>query len=272
VEGKNSSMLINGGISYIVPELLRQLEEFQIDEKKINKFLILHSHFDHVGIVPYFKKRYPELTVYASLRAQQILHNPKAINSINRSSRYAAKKAGRSEAYSDCHLDWPSDLPIEALSEGDVIDLGDLEIDIFDTPGHSSCCVSAYAPQLKALFPSDAGGVPCKQRINVYGTYNYTQFQQSLEKLKDLDVEYLCADHYGYVSGLEAKGFIRQAITLARERRTLMLDIYQKTGDINASAKELAEIFKDDNADDFISPQVFEEAYRFMLKHIIASC
>jgi len=188
LESENGSMIINGGLSYIVPDLLKQFEEFHIDDKKINKLLILHSHFDHVGIVPYFKERYPHMTVYASLRAQQILHNPQAIGSINRPSRYAAKKAERSEAYSDYDLDWPSDMPIEALSEGDTIDLGDMKIDIFDTPGHSSCCISAYVPQLKALFPSDAGGVPCKQRINIYGTYNYTQFQQSLEKLKDHDV------------------------------------------------------------------------------------
>lgn len=271
LEGSNGSMIINGGISYIVPDLLKQFEEFHIDDKKINKLLILHSHFDHVGIVPFFKDRYPDITVYASLRAQEILHNPQAIGSINRSSRYASKRAGLSGVYSTDNLDWPIDMPIEALSEGDRIDLGDMEIDIFETPGHSSCSISAYSPQLKALFPSDAGGVPCKQRINIYGTYDYTKFQQSLEKLKDLAVEYLCADHYGYVTGHEAKGFIRQAIALAHERRSLMLEIYQKTGDINASAKELAEIFKDDNADDFLAPQIFEEAFRFMLMHIVSS-
>ena len=271
LEGSSGSMIINGGLSYIVPDLLKQFEEFHIDEKKINKLLILHSHFDHVGIVPFFKERYPNLTVYASRRAQEILHNPKAIGSINRSSRYATKKVGLTELYSTHNLDWPADMPIEALSEGDRIDLGDIELDIFETPGHSSCCISAYAPQLKALFPTDAGGVPCKQRINVYGTYNYTKFQQSLEKLKGLDVEYLCADHYGYVTGLEAKGFIRQAIALAHERRALMMETYQKTGNINAAAKELAEIFKDDNADDFLAPEIFEEAFRFMLRHIVSA-
>ena len=50
-------MLIEGGMSYIVPTLLMQLEERAVDQSKITKFLILHSHFDHCGIVPFFKSK-----------------------------------------------------------------------------------------------------------------------------------------------------------------------------------------------------------------------
>ncbi len=258
-------------MSHIVPDLLKQFETFDIDEKQIQKLLIPHSHFDHVGIVPFFKNRYPEMTVYASLRAQKILHNPQAIKSINRSSQSAATRIGYEEVWSNYTLDWPPDLPIQAVSEGDRIDLGDIEIDIFETPGHSSCSIAAYSPRLKALFPSDAGGVPYKQGINVYGTYSYTQFQQSLEKLEKLDVEYLCADHFGYITGQEAKGFISQALALARERRSLMEKTFQKTGDIDKAARELAEKFKDENAGNIIPHRVFEASYRFMIKHIVSS-
>jgi len=268
LEGSNGSIIINGGMSHIVPDLLRQFELFQNNVKQINKLLILHSHFDHVGIVPFFKRRFPEITVYASVRAQEILHNPQAIESINRSSRSAAKRIGFAEAWSNYDLDWTSDMPIETLSEGDRIDLGDIEIDIFETSGHSSCSIAAYSPRFKALFPSDAGGVPYKLGINIYGTYNYTQFQQSLEKLKNLDVDYFCADHFGYVIGQEAKEFIRQAIALAHERRALMEKTFQKTGNIDKAARELAEMFKDENAGNIIPHRVFEQSYRFMIKHI----
>jgi glyoxylase-like metal-dependent hydrolase (beta-lactamase superfamily II) len=56
LDGGDEAMIINGGLSYIVPQVLRQLSEFNINEEKVTKFLILHSHFDHVGIVPFFKR------------------------------------------------------------------------------------------------------------------------------------------------------------------------------------------------------------------------
>ena len=83
LDGGDEVMIINGGLRYVVPEVLRQFEEFGIDEGKIKKLLILHSHFDHVGIVPFFKRRHPELEIYASSRAWEILRMPKAIALIS---------------------------------------------------------------------------------------------------------------------------------------------------------------------------------------------
>ena len=83
LDGGDEAMIINGGLRYLVPEVLRQFEVFGIDEDKIKKLLILHSHFDHVGIVPFFKRRHPKLEIYASSRAWEILGMPKAIDTIN---------------------------------------------------------------------------------------------------------------------------------------------------------------------------------------------
>lgn len=70
---------------------------------------------------------------------------------------------------------------------------------MYETPGQSSCSVSLYVPSVKALFPSDGGGIPCKEMILAARNSNFTKYQESLEKLKDLDVAFLCSDHYGYV-------------------------------------------------------------------------
>ena len=87
LEGKDGSMMMSGGMSYIVPDLLQQFKDFGIDESRIEKILILHSHFDHVGIIPFFKRRHPEIEVCASERAWEILKMEKAIVTINEFSR-----------------------------------------------------------------------------------------------------------------------------------------------------------------------------------------
>ena len=58
LEGSNGAALINGAMAYVLPNVLTQMREFGIDPGRVTKFLILHSHFDHVGIVPYFKRNY----------------------------------------------------------------------------------------------------------------------------------------------------------------------------------------------------------------------
>jgi 2-aminobenzoylacetyl-CoA thioesterase len=268
LEGRDDSMLVSGGLSYLVPDILRQFKEFHIDETRIAKLLILHAHFDHVGIVPFFKRRDPKLEVYASARGWEILQMPKAIQTINRFSRSVAKRSGKEEALAAYDLDWRGEITGTSVSEGDRVDLGNLEVLMIETPGHSSCSISAYVPRLKTLFASDAGGIPYRDKIMASGNSNFTQYQQNLEKLGDLDVEYVCADHYGVVAGEEAGDFIRQTMEVARQERSLMEEAYQRTKDIQVAAKELTDHYYNQYPDWVVSPEIVEGVYRQMVRHI----
>jgi len=271
LEGSKESMIVSGGMSYVVPDVLQQVEAFGIVETRITKLLILHAHFDHVGIVPFFKRRHPDLEIYASGRAWEILHLPKAITTINAFGRGAAERMGKEEVYTTYDLDWDDGIRGTAVSEGDRINLGGLEAHIYETPGHSSCSISAYVPRLKALFASDAGGIPYKETIIAPGNSNFTAYQQSLERLKDLDVEYACADHYGYIGGDEARVFIRRSIQLARERRALVEEIYRRTGDIQGTAREMIIAFCKENPDYMMDPEILEGVYGQMARHIVSA-
>jgi glyoxylase-like metal-dependent hydrolase (beta-lactamase superfamily II) len=268
LEGEDGSMIISGGMSYIVPDLLRQFEEFGIEEEKITKLLILHSHFDHVGIVPFFKRRHPAMEVLASERAWEILQMEKAIKTINEFSRNVAKRMGREDVYSKYALEWRQDVSGKTVHEGDRIDLGGLEVSILEIPGHSSCCIAAYVEELKTLFPSDGGGIPFDETIVVSGNSNYTKYQGSLERLKNLGVEYFCADHYGYLTGEEARDFIPKTIEKARQQRALLEDAYRRDKDIDLAAKRLNSSLYDVHPDYFLSPDIMLDVYRQMVRHI----
>jgi len=268
LDGGNEAMIINGGLRYILPDVLRQFKEFGIDEKKIAKLLILHSHFDHVGIVPFLKRRHPGLQIYASLRAWEILGMHNAIDTINEFGQRVTEKAGMVQQCSGYDLDWRNDVSGAAISEGDRIRVGHIELHILETPGHSSCHISAYAPQLKVLFSSDGGGIPYKETIIPSGNSDYTQFQQSLEKLKPLKTDYLCADHYGYVTGEEARNYISRTIELAGERRVAMEEAYRRTGNVESAALELTASFYAQNPDYFVSQEIYEGVYRQMIRHV----
>jgi len=268
LEGKDGSMIMSGGMSYIIPDILEQIKEFEIDESRINKVLILHSHFDHVGIIPFFKRRNPHIEVFGSERAWELLKMEKAIVTINEFSRNVTKRMNREETYSTYDLEWRDDIRGSIVREGETIDLGDLTVSVFETPGHSSCCIAAYVPALKTLFPTDGGGIPFDETIITSGNSNFTKYQESLERLKPLEVDYYCADHYGYVVGEEAGQFIPMTIEMAKKKRSQMEEAYRATRDIDAAAKLLISSFYKESPDYFLSPDIFYDVHRQMIRHI----
>lgn len=268
MEGRKGSMLISGGMTYILPDVLAQMKAFGIDAAKIRQALILHAHFDHVGIIPWFKRTWPEIEILASARAWELLGMPKAIQTINTFSHRVTERMGLSERLAGYDFLWRDDMTGSTVSEGDRMDLGELNIQILETPGHSSCSVSAYEASLQALFPSDAGGMPLEDVIIPLGNSNFTQFQESLAKLAPLPVSFFCADHYGYITGSEAGGFIAQTIEAAKQFRTAMEDSLQKYGDTALAARQLTNEIYGSHPDYFMSPEVTEMILGQMFRHL----
>jgi glyoxylase-like metal-dependent hydrolase (beta-lactamase superfamily II) len=268
LEGETSSLIISGGMSYLAPIVLTQIRDFGIDEAKIRKLLILHAHFDHVGLIPFFKRRYPDLELYASARAWEILQMAKGIETINTFSHLMAERMGFAGHLEGMDLCWRDDLSGAEVSEGTTIDLGGTIVEILETPGHSSCSISAYAPEMRALFPSDGGGIPYGATIIPSGNSNFTRYQQSLAKLNNLTVDILCADHYGYVTGQEAKCYIARSIDAAEKTRTVIEALFRRTGSLDATVKALVEDAYTRNPGYFLAPEITAGIYRQTVRHI----
>ncbi|MBU4074038.1 MAG: MBL fold metallo-hydrolase, partial [Proteobacteria bacterium] len=268
LEGERRSLIITGGMSYLAPMVIDQMSAFGIEEKGIGKMLILHAHFDHVGLFPFFKRRNPAIELYASARAWEILRMPKGIETINAFGRLVAERMGMTVSLAGRDLEWRNDVAGTEVSEGDQIDLGGLTVRILETPGHSSCSISAYVPEIRALFPSDGGGIPYAGTILPSGNSNYTQYQESLQKLEPLEVDIFCADHYGYVTGREAEGYICRSIAAARENRTQIEALYRRTGSIDETVTELVEEVYRQQPDYLLSPEICAGICRQTVRHI----
>jgi glyoxylase-like metal-dependent hydrolase (beta-lactamase superfamily II) len=269
LEGSDSTMLISGGFTFIVPDVLEQIKAFGIDVARIKKFLILHSHFDHTGIVPYFKRIWPDIEILASAPAWKILAIPKAIEIMNTYSRMSAQLVGAGGALEAYDLDWRDDITGTTIAGGDVIDLGDVAVQIFDTPGHTNCSITAYEPTIKALFPSDGGGIPFDNLCYPAMNTNAIQYLESLEKMRPLPVRFYCADHYGYIIGDEADRFIDLTLTEAYRWKTELDNCYRKhSGDIDAAAKAITSQFYRQYPGYFMAPDILEGVFKQMLKFV----
>ena len=267
LRGKKGAALINGGLSYILPRVLTQMRELELDPGEITKFLILHSHFDHVGIVPYFKRNYPAIEVLASEAALKAFENPKAVELINSYNRLCAGKM--SESLEGFDLEWRSDIQVLPVREGDVIDLGGVSLRIYEMPGHSNCSISAYEPDAGILFASDSVGIPFSDKLLPAMNTNIEQYLNSLQKLRDVKVNVFCADHYGFITGEEAGRVVFDGIKEASTWKTQMYETFRRNAcDIDAASKEITTAFYREMPGYFLEPEILEGVFKQTFRYI----
>lgn len=232
VGGKNEYVMIGGAMAYVVPNVLNQLDAFGIDAQTIRRIIILHSHFDHCGMVPFLKRRWPWATVTASQKSQVLLKKPKVINSIEMLNQALLAQNGLTDQGQARDLRFTG-IDVEAVvGDGDVMTCSDLSLEILEVPGHSSCSIAVYIPEEKALFASDAGGIPFGDQIFTAANANFDLYQQSLEKMAVKDIDIYLAEHYGALSGKEGRQFLGKSIRAAAATRRDLEAILAETGDV----------------------------------------
>ncbi|MBN2123905.1 MAG: MBL fold metallo-hydrolase [Deltaproteobacteria bacterium] len=267
VDGGEESVLLGGGLSYIVPGLLRQIGNFNIDEKKISRMVILHAHFDHCGVIPFFKKRWPWAKVVASRRAAELLSDEKISASIASLNEAAIRRAGLEDLSRDLGFGFTGIEVEETVGEGDLIPCGDLTLEVMEVPGHSTCSIALYMPREKVLFPSDSAGIKYQDFFLAAGNSNFDLYEKGLVKMARYDVEAVLGEHYGGVTGEEAREFLPLSMEAARKTRVLVEETYRRVRDINACAEELTRIFRAQAPDYFLDPGMLALVFGQMVRY-----
>lgn len=256
LKGDGEYSLLGGGMVHIVPDVIDQLEAFGIRETEVRRMMILHSHFDHCGIIPYFKKRWPWAKVTTSERAQTLLSTPKVISSIQDLNVMLLAKYGREKEAEALGLSFEGIRVERVVKDGDVLPCGDLSMKILEVPGHSSCSIAVYVPEEKALFASDAGGIPFGNRIFTAANSDFDQYIKSLQKMSAYEVDVFLPEHYGARTGGAARFFIRDAVVAAAAVRRMLETSFEKTRDIHESTQEITDRLMADAPKDFLPREI----------------
>ena len=240
------AMIIGGGMSWVVPELERQLANLPVDPGRIRYLLIQHSHFDHCGAVPYLHRKFPRMEILASSYAQRVFANPKVMGFLVAENERLASARGVAEEVRRLAGQMGEIRVDRVVGEGDRVDLGEgLDVRFLDVPGHSQCAVAVYVPAIRTLFPTDATPFPLEDgEILSFPApqYDFALYKESLRKLAALEVEICAFEHHGVFIGADAEKVLARGreLTEALEKdllahsgspRELELWIAQATAD-----------------------------------------
>jgi len=260
--------ILGGGMIHIVPDVLAQIAGLGIDEAKITRLLVLHTHFDHCGAVPALQKRFKNLKVFTSPRGKELLANPDVVAQIKALNEGMIAMNKMEKVAQEMGLVFDGIRVDGTVAGGDRPEWGGNTLEIIDAPGHSSCSIAAYLPSEGALFASDAGGIPYGDTVFAAGNSNFTQFQQTLDKFAGYDVKIHLSEHYGAFTGADGKEFIKRSIAAARQTRVLLEDSYRKTRDIAKSTAEITDTMMGQSKGYFLPRPVVEMVVSQMLRHI----
>lgn len=164
IVGSEKALMIDAGIG--IGDIQTVLS--QLTDKPIT-LALSHSHADHVGFVPLFKKVYvndldaPVLKLPPDTTSQSMAVRKNYINLI-------AQRSGKKYNYNlDIDLDeWNvSNTEFVSLKDGDVFDLGNRKVTCYTCPGHTPGSMIFIDNMSRILFLGDAlncllviGGIP----------------------------------------------------------------------------------------------------------------
>jgi glyoxylase-like metal-dependent hydrolase (beta-lactamase superfamily II) len=181
VEAKKP-VLIDTGIGLYVERTVENIKRI-VSPEKIDKIVLTHRHFDHVGGASKLKE---------ILNAKLYIHTDDAAALMEGDERSTGAWMYNGSLQR---------LNVERLNDEDVVDCGDVNLEVIHTPGHTIGSISLYEPKSKSLISGDTvfthGGVG---RWDM-DTGNYDQLLSSLKKLSKMDVVNLYPGHGPYAEG-----------------------------------------------------------------------
>ena len=173
-------ILIDPGHYHLFGHVRENLAGLSLSPQEIDIVIITHAHPDHMEGVKIFQDTSTMIAIHAV-----------EMNFINK----VAPQYGEALGVSDFE-------PDILLKEGDL-EIGDLNFEVVQTPGHSPGSICLYWSDKKVLFPGDVVFNQGIGRTDLPGG-NGEELKESIKKISLLDAEYLLPGHGDIISGREA--------------------------------------------------------------------
>lgn len=174
-----TTILIDPGLKRYVPALLISAQQDGINEDDISLVINTHAHPDHLDGNAHF-----------------LAHNVKV--ALSQEEAQFLRSTGK-EFFSMFGLTQPDGQIDISLQEGEF-KIGDLELQIVLTPGHSPGSICIYWPEKKALVSGDVIFSESVGRTDFPGGSGEL-LKHSIERLSTLEVEYLLPGHNEIIIG-----------------------------------------------------------------------
>lgn len=172
-------ILIDPGHAAYFEHVRRGLDGIGLSPEAVDLIVCTHAHPDHIEAVRLFEQSPALFALHAD------------------EWRLVQAMAPYLKASMNVSLD--AFQPDFLLTEG-PLEVGDIQLEVYHTPGHSPGAVTLYWPDQKALFTGDLIFKDGLGRTDLPGG-NGAQLKESIRRVSRLDTQWLLSGHGEVVSG-----------------------------------------------------------------------
>ncbi|MBN2168139.1 MAG: MBL fold metallo-hydrolase [Actinobacteria bacterium] len=194
VDGNGPLALIDTGCGPSYELLIANIKSLDLEPEKIESIILTHCHIDHTGGASKFQEEFGS-----------------RITTHEEAARPLETGDGKMTAASLYGIELgPLRIDEKLSGKENSIQIGDLQLNIIHTPGHTPCSVCVYLDiyGTRILFGQDIHG-PFHPD---FGS-DIEQWKKSMERLLTLNADILCEGHFGiYRPGASARDYIESCL------------------------------------------------------------
>ncbi|MBP3759155.1 MAG: MBL fold metallo-hydrolase [Firmicutes bacterium] len=226
IVGSEKTALFDCGMACWNRELISNIHEI-LDPlgKTLDYVLMSHTHYDHIGALPYLIKEWPEVKVCGAEKAVKVFTSEPALKTMRELGDNAADLYG-----ADSGPVTTDGLRIDiVLKDGDVTDLGDIRAVFYESKGHTDCSASYMIEPMKVLFLSESvGQYEGPGRMDISVLKSFRQSFETAERMSALGAKRIVSMHYGFIPEYYNDKYFEEYINEAKWERELIVKCIKK--------------------------------------------
>ncbi|MFW5861861.1 MAG: MBL fold metallo-hydrolase [Spirochaetota bacterium] len=247
VDGENP-LMVDAGINLLGPAYFRDMGKILGNPHRLRYLVMTHSHYDHIGAMPYLKRKIPGLELGGAERIEKLLRKQSVIDYMINLSDIQRDMFSEETGDEDVRIDSVT-LDLK-LTDGDTIDIGDYTCVVYEVPGHTRDSLAYYIPEENILFPGEAIGIPeGKDALDVQAEFltSYSDYMNSIERMRQLQPGTIAMGHGWIFTGDDVKVFFdTSAEATIRHKKRLEEYLDNADGDAEKALHEMIRVEYDE--------------------------
>lgn len=267
--GKEVTILHDCGMAYCYKGLIENIKNALAKHNRghLDYILLSHSHYDHVGALPYVLENFPDATVIGAYKVEKVFDSEGARNTMRRLGEAAR------DQYSDSKEPVLTDgLRVDYIAkDGDLIELGGGEfIKVIETTGHTDCSLTYLLQPQNLMFTSESTGIPRPfGDLHTSILKSYHETINAAKKCKAEKPKHLLVPHYGLLPEELTEEYFDIYIQFAEAERDFIVSKYDEGMDYGQIMNAYEERYWSDERSENQPKAAFLENAQHIVRHIL---